>query len=401
MGTFSALRHANYRLYFAGQLVSLTGWWMQYTALAWLAGRWTGTSSWVAWIATAQVVPMLLLSVLGGALADRLPRRPLIASAQVALCVLSLLLAGQAYLGWRDPWLLLWLAGLIGVANAVDTPARLAFLIELVGRDDLANAVALNSLTFNVARFLGPALAGLLLGPLGAASCFAANAASYLAVVGALACMALPAPAAPAPARGEAQGVVAYILARPVLVLLLVLAGGLSFFAWPMLSLLPALAEHLGLAERGYGVLVSAVGGGSLVGALVVATAAGRWRRGLIAAGVALTAGGLWGLSGVAGMWQAAGCCWMAGLGLIFFFATGQTAMQLGASEANRGRVMGVWLAVLAGAHPLGHLSAGALADRYGVHPVLGLMACGVLGVAALVALVGLALPTPAPGAGK
>ena len=288
------------------------------------------------------------------------------------------------------------------MANAFDTPARLAFISEIAGREDLANAVALNSMAFNAARLVGPAIAGLLLAPIGAGGVLLINTASFLFFLGGLALMRLPpTPAARLGARPGSAGAFAYLMARPALVLLLALAAGMSFMGWPLLSLLPAFADRIGAGKEGYGLLLSALGSGALLGTVLVATAAGRARLPMLGAGVALAAAGLASLSQAAGLGQAAACCATAGLGMILFFATGQTAMQLGSDEGNRGRIMGVWLMVLAAAHPLGHLAAGTLADRFGVRPVLAWQAMGVLGVALAAGLAALAWTRRAAGIGQ
>src|SRR5262245_24877142 len=238
-GTFRALRHPNYRLYFAGQTVSLTGSWMQTTVLTWLAYDLTKETYWAALISIAHVLPTLLLAVPGGSLADRWPRRPLIFASQSALLTLSLALAALIHLGAATPYALLATSLLIGAVNAIDTPTRLAFVIDMVGRDDLANAVALNSLIFNSARLAGPAVAGLLSPHVGAAGCILVNTGTFVAVLGALLCMRLP-PIRTArdPRRhGSLTDGFAHVVADPRLLLLTVMAAARGFFGWPMLSL--------------------------------------------------------------------------------------------------------------------------------------------------------------------
>jgi len=183
---FRALRHRNYRLYFIGQLVSVTGSWMQTTAVTWLAYELTHQSKWPALVMAAQMLPTFFLGAWGGALADRLPKRSVIFATQAAFMALALLLAGLVFGGTIDRWQLLVITAAAGLVQAVDLPARLSFVNDMAGRDDLMNAVALNSLLFNVARLLGPALAGLLLPQLGAGACFLVNGLSYLAVLWAL-----------------------------------------------------------------------------------------------------------------------------------------------------------------------------------------------------------------------
>jgi MFS family permease len=396
LDTFRALRHRNYRLYFFGQLISLTGTWLQTAALTWLAYDMTGQSRWPALVGAVQVMPTFVLGGWGGTLADRWPKRPLIFGSQALLLVLALLLAGLVLSGTATVWHLLAVATACGLVNAVDLPARLAFVIEMVGREDLVNAVALNSLLFNTARLVGPAAAAVLL-RLGPGLCFLLNGLSFVAVLAALAAMRLPParPAAPGVERGTSLWAgFAYLGRRPQLVLLVVLSGAMSFFGWPVLSLLPAVADRqLGLGKEGYSGLLSAVGGGALVAALAVASFGTGARRGrLLALGVALASAGLGGLALVRDLPAALGFCTLAGGGLILFFATSQAVMQLGSADHNRGRVMGIWSMLLSGAHPLGHLSAGPAADRWGVPPVLGGEALGIAAAGGLVLLAWLAL---------
>jgi MFS family permease len=380
---FRALRHRNYRLYFSGQLVSLIGSWVQTTALMWLAYKLTGQSRWPALIAAAQVLPTCLLGAWGGHLADRRARRPLIFATQAALLALAVLL-GVLVLYFRvTAWHLLAVSLACGVVNAVDLPARLAFVMEMVGRDDLINAVALNSVLFNVARAVGPALGAWFLDLVGPGPCFLINGLSFVAVLAALALMTLPWRAAPAAHHAERASLWAgfrYLAGRPALVLLLVLTGALSLFGWPVLSLLPALADqHLHRSEGGYGSMLSALGAGAMLAALLVATFGSLGRSRLfLGAGVTLSAASLVCLSYAPSLPAAVACCAGLGCGLIMFFATGQSVMQLSSREHNRGRVMGVWSMVTSGGMPIGSLLAGWAADAWGVPLVVKQLGLGI-----------------------
>src|SRR6266508_884533 len=313
-GTFRALRHRNYRLFFLGQMVSVVGAWMQLTALMWLAFHLTGTSRWPALVAAAQLIPGFLLGAWGGALADRWPRRALIFQTQTALLVLALALAALAFAGTATVWHLLAIAAASGVVNAVDLPARLAFLVEMVGKEDLVNAVALNSLLFNVARAAGPALGAWVLPQWGPGACFLLNALSYLAVLVALAQMRVAPRVALPELRGEGPPLLAgfrYVAAHPVLCLLLPLTAAMSLFGWPILALLPALAQnHLHAGEGGYSAMLSAIGVGALVAALLVASYGSMPRRSaFLGAGVVVAAVALLGLSLAPDLGVAVMCC--------------------------------------------------------------------------------------------
>jgi MFS family permease len=388
--TFRALRHRNYRLYVAGQLVSLTGSWVQAAALTWLAYQLTGQSSFTGLVTAAQVLPMLALGVWGGSLADRLPRSPLIFLSQSGLLVMALSLAAMVALDAVTPAGLLVVSLLIGVVNAIDTPVRLAFVMDMVGRDDLMNAVALNSLVFNVARYAGPAVGDWLLPLVGLAGCFLVNGLTFLVLLFALLAMRLPKVSA-RPKEGEHRPLAdgfRHLAKQPTLVLLLVLAGSVAFFGWPVLALLPAFADRqLGVGSGGYFQMLRAIGAGALFGALGVATFGTQARRRwILGFGVFLGAASLAALAFARTPAVAALCCGVSGCGLILFFATGQATMQLGAGEHNRGRVMGIWLMVLAGAQPAGNLVAGAGADWVGVAPMLLIGSAGI-GVTSLLVL--------------
>ncbi len=390
--TFRSLRHRNYRLYFWGQLVSLTGSWLQLAALTWLAYDLTHTSSWPALISAAQVLPTFVLGGWGGGLADRWPKQWLIFTCQALLLVLALALAAGVAWGLATPGFLLAVAGACGIVNAIDLPSRLSFVIDMVGREDLPNAIALNSLLFNTARAVGPALGGAILPWLGPATCFLLNGLSFGAVLVALAAMRLPPQPQTPTARPKGVSVAegfAYLGRRPNLVLLLILSGAMSFLAWPLLSLLPAVSDRqLGRGTEGYSALLSAVGCGALVAALIVASFSTRVRpRWFLGAGLVLTAAGVAGLAGTHGLASAVVCATLAGSGMIAFFATGQAVMQLGSADYNRGRIMGIWSAVLCGAHPLGHLVAGRAADRWGAPYVLTYMGLGVAVAATVILL--------------
>jgi predicted MFS family arabinose efflux permease len=265
--------------------------------------------------------------------------------------------------------------------------------MDMAGREDLVNAVGLNSLLFNVARVLGPAMAGLLLYAVEPWACFLANALSYLAVLWALAGMEIQ-----SPAKGEAHARrphalregLAFLIRHPTLPFLILLAGITSFFAWPFSALLPALADDvLRSKQYGYSLMLSSTGVGALAAAWMVATV-GSIERGFvfIASGVALVCAALVGLSLASNLLLACCCCAVVGFGLILLLATSQSVVQLNTREGNRGVIMGIWAMTQSGALPLGNMLAGPAADRWGVPEVLFVegIACGAaaLGLAAV-----------------
>jgi MFS family permease len=433
--TFRALRHRNYRLYFCGQFVSVTGSWAQSAALMWLAYELTRENSWPALIGAMQVLPTSVLGAWGGSLADRWPKRALIFLTQATLLLLAILLGGVVLLGQVTPWHLLAVATAAGIVNAIDLPARLAFVIDMVGRDDLPNAIALNSMLFNLARMFGPIVSGVLFTLLGrgqtgqtaAGICFLLNGLSFVAVLAALAWMQLP-PSPLSSDRSAGKGDVSpalrteenaeslwagfrYLGQHPRLILLLGLSGAMSFFGWPILSLLPAVADQrLHGSTEAYAWMLSAIGGGAGLASLLVASFnTKRWRHRFLVAGVSLASSSLFGLALARSLPLAVSCCALLGCGLILFFPTSQSIMQLSSADHVRGRVMGIWSMVLSTAFPLGHLLAGNAADRWlngvpvdgvlgrwlavrsgepsGLPVVLALMGLGIAGASALVFL--------------
>jgi MFS family permease len=404
--TFRSLRHANYRRYFFGQIVSFTGSWMQSAALMWLLYDRTGDVRWPSYLLVAQVGPTVVLGAWAGHLADRWPKRDLVMLTQTAFLLNAVALMGLVAAGWAAPLVVLALQLFGGVIQAIDLPARLAFVPDLVPKDDLINAVGLNAMLFNSGRFVGPAATGLMFllaaaaAPrldvvhldavaLGAVGCFALNAASFLAVLLALRRIEVPGPAADRPPPGSAWAGVRYLRSHPRLAGLVVLTFALCVFAWPVLTLFPGYTRtRLGLAEGSYSVLVSALGGGALLGALATATFGTTGRRGgFLVLGAALAGVGLTGLAAVTAVGPAAAWAGCVGFGLVLFLTTAQSALQLAVPDETRGRVMALWAMTLSASAPAGHLAAGQLADAFGVVPVFHGMAAGVGVVAAALAV--------------
>jgi predicted MFS family arabinose efflux permease len=389
MRTFRSLRHPNYRLYFVGQLLSLIGSWTQITALVWLAHAQTGEAKWPAFLFAVQIGPTFLLGPWGGALADRVSMRALIVRTQSAFLCCALILLGLYLSGQLTVGAMLAVMFAQGIVQAIDLPARLAFVPGLVAREDLSNAVALNSVLFNVARAAGPFVADVLMTLAGVQWCFVFNALSYGAIIGALLLIDVPAAKPAVRAPGGDVGGFRVIARRPGLRTVFALASLAAVGGWPLLALLPSFASRaLGLGDKaqgGYGTMLSAVGVGALGAALTAASVGNEVRRkvlllgGLVAVAIALT-----GLTFTRWLPAAAGYCVLFGFGMILFFATGQTLVQLGTADADRGKVMGVWAMVLSAGVPLGNLVFGPGADLFGVPAVIGAQA-GMIGLAAVV----------------
>ena len=370
--TFAALKHRNYRLFFAGQFVSLIGSWMQTTAQGWLVYQLTGSKVLLGTVAAVGSLPMLLLSVWGGSLADRHSKRTVILFTQTGMMLLAFAFAALVGSGRIQPWHILVLAALGGAAMAFDMPARQAFTVEMTSREDLMNAISLNSSIFNGARIVGPSVAGFLMAQVGMAWCFLLNGLSFIAVIAGLLMMRLPefVPPAEPPSTGRhvLEGF-AYVAGHRRVRLLLLFIGVVGIFGWSYSVLLPAYAtDILHVGERGYGALLSANGVGALLGALTVATYGSRLRpRLMIFGGVWLFSAMLVLLAIVRWFPLVLACLAAGGWGMLLCFSTTNTLVQTSVSDAMRGRVMGIWALVFGGLMPLGGLESGLLAHSVGV----------------------------------
>jgi Na+/melibiose symporter-like transporter len=394
--TFRSLRHQSYRRYFVGQIVSFVGTWMQSAALMWLMYDRTGDPRWPSWLLCAQIGPTLVLGPWGGALADRHPKRRLVLTTQTCFLLNAIALTAVVACGFVEPLLLLALITINGVIQAVDLPARLAFVPDLVPKEDLINAVGLNSLVFNSARMIGPALAGVLFllanaaAPLlpdgthpvtvGATACFALNALSFFAVLRALRGIPEPLVHEKTGDAGSTWDGLRYLRAHPALGGLVALTFVVCVFGWPVITVLPAYTRlRLGLKEDAYSLLLSALGAGALGAALVTATFGSVGRRGgFLLLGLAVSAAGLFRLGFAEGPWTAGASCGAVGFGLILYLSIGQSTLQLAVPDDKRGRVMAWWAITLSASAPLGHLVAGEAITAFGVGPVLVGMSAGI-----------------------
>ena len=368
-----ALRHRNFRLFLGGQVVSLAGTWMQQVALSWLVYRLTRSPFLLGLMGFAGQIPSLLLAPFAGVWADRGNRRRIVIATQALAMVQALLLAALVFSGHVSVGYLLALSVFLGLVAGVDIPTRQAFLVEMVtGREDLANAIALNSSVFNAARLVGPAVAGLMIGLVGEGMVFLLNGLSYVAVIAALFAMRVAAHAqtraAPEPmGRKLAEGF-RYAFGFPPIRALLLLVGVVSVMGVPFTVLLPVFAtEVLGGNAHTLGFLMAASGVGALIGALYLA---GRKTvRGLgyvILGAVALFGASLivFGLSRRVSLSMAA--LLAAGLGMMAHMASSNTILQTIVDDDKRGRVMSFYSMAFMGMVPFGSLLAGALASRVG-----------------------------------
>lgn len=366
-----ALRSPNYRLFVAGQLISLIGTWMQMVAQSWLVYRLTGSAALLGLLGFAGQIPVFVLAPLGGVIADRYNRHRILIATQSIMMALAIMLAVLTLGGQVRVWHLFVLASILGVTNAFDIPTRQAFVIEMVERDDLMNAIALNSSMVNGARIVGPAIAGVVVAGVGEGWCFALNAVSYLAVIGALLLMRIEAkPAARPQTSAWASVVEGFEFAwrtAPVRALL-VLLGLVSLMGMPYSVLMPIIADRvLGGGPHAYGLLMSASGVGALAGAASLTVR--RHIRGL-GSWVAVSAIGF-GVSLIVfswsrSLWLSAVLLVPAGFFMMVEMAASNTLIQAMVPDRLRGRVMAVYSMMFMGMAPLGALLAGALAAPFG-----------------------------------
>lgn len=392
LDTFGALRrHPNFRLYWGGALCSNIGTWMQTLAQSWLVYQLTGSALLLGTVTFLQGLPSLLLALVGGVLTDRLERRRLMLVTQAAQMVLALVLAGLTLAGVVRVWQILTIAFLSGLVNAINTPVRQGIIADLVPRDDLQNAIAINAAQFQTSQFIGPAIAGLVVARLGAGWAFLANGLSFLAVIVSLLRLRLPPWTPPRKVslwRSMTEGI-AFVARHEVLGLLFLIAAVPSLLARPaQQALLPVFAAAvLNVGAPGLGWLMGASGAGALAGALLVASLGAFRRRGLLQLGAA--AG-----YGLALVLFAASRRMELSLALLFIGSAGsmvanslnQTFLQSLAPDEMRGRVLGVLTLTTFGLMPLGGLLAGAAAEHWGAAVVVAvggaasaLFALGVL----------------------
>lgn len=384
--TFKALHYPNFRLWFIGQVVSLVGTWMQATAQGYLVYELTESAGYLGIVAFANGLPTLLFTLFGGVIADRISKRKMIISMQSFMMILALILAGLTFSGLVQPWHIVVLAFLLGTANAFDAPARQAFIVEMVGREDLSNAIALNSTIFNLGTVIGPSVAGLVYAWLGPAWCFTINGISFLGVITALALMKIkPQPvviSAKSPLTNLVEGV-KYVLGEPRIRLILLYVGTLSIFGFSLMTLMPAWAVNiLGGDVRTNGLMLSARGVGSLIGALMIAYIGTRnirqrvWLIGWYVMPFALLAFALirW-IPGSLILLVVLGWCLMSVLNI------SNALIQSYVPDHLRGRVMAVYVLVFMGSSPLGSLIAGGVAEKFG-EPSMVLLSCMVIALA-------------------
>ncbi|HEX4653510.1 MAG TPA: MFS transporter [Candidatus Udaeobacter sp.] len=389
--TFRALRHRNYRLFFWGQLVSLIGTWMQQTAMSWYVYQITNSKLLLGLVSAVGSAPMVFSSIWGGALADLYPKRSILVMTQAAQMLCAFSLAAGVWLGFATPWFIMIIAAFNGMAMGFDMPARQAFTVEMTSREDLLNAISLNSSIVNGARVVGPSVAGLMIAAVGVVMCFFLNGLSFIAVIAGLIMMRLPRLERKiqiASAGEHAWEGIVYSLRHPRVRTILLLFLAVGVFGWSYAVLMPAFARDvLGRGANGYGILMSASGTGAFVGALLVATFGHLFTpRKLALGGVWLFSAALLAFSFTKNFTLALLFLFVAGFGMLLFFSTSNTVLQTIVPDEMRGRVMGIWSLVFGAMIPLGSLEAGAVAHWVGT-PVALAFGAIICAVSALVTL--------------
>jgi MFS family permease len=383
--TFAALSVPNYRRYYGGQAVSMIGTWMQMTAQSWLVLTLTHSATALGLIVALQTLPVLLLGPYGGVIADRVDKLRLMIVLQSAMGIQALTLGVLTVTGVVKVWEIGLLAALLGLNNAFENPARQSFMMEMVGPEHLRNAVSLNSVLVNVARAIGPAVAGILIATVGDGVCFLANAASFVAVVFSLTTMDRTqlSPVEPmARGRGQLREGLRYVRSTPALAVPLVMMGIAGCLTYEFQVSLPVMADRgLNVGATGFGFMTAAMGVGAVFGGLLVA---GRGKTGLrplvlaaVAFGVAMALAAVAPNLGLELIALA-----LAGAGSISFMSTGNSTLQLTAAPEMRGRVMSLWLVAFQGSTPIGGPLVGATMAAAGARAGLGLGAITVLLVA-------------------
>jgi MFS family permease len=376
---FASLENPNYKRYFFGQALSLIGTWMQMVAQSWLVLTMTGSAVAVGVVVALQTAPVLLLAPYGGVVADRADKRKLLIGLQSSMAIQALALGLLTVFGAVQFWEICALALLLGLNSSFEVPTRQSFILEMVGRDSVRNAVSLNSVIVNAARAIGPAIAGVLIAVVGEGTCFLINFGSFVAVIFSLVSMdaSLLLPSVPAlRARGQLREGVAYVRRTPELALPLMMMAMIGTLTYEFPVSLPVLAKHtFGLGSAGYGFMTAAMGLGAATGGLVTAA---RGRTGLRAAvlaagafGICVTAAAL-----APSITLELLALFLVGAGSISFVSVGNSTLQLGADPTMRGRVMSLWSVAFQGSTAIGGPIVGGIIAVAGARA--GLLVGGV-----------------------
>lgn len=367
--TFAALKYPNYRLWFFGQMTSLVGTWMQNTAQGYLVYELTGSSAFLGYVGFASGVPTLLFMLYGGVIADRIPRRNLLVITQIIMMILAFVIAGLVFFKMIQPWHVLILAFLLGVVNAFDTPARQSFAAELVDREDLTNAIALNATMFNAGAVIGPAAAGIIYALVGPVWCFTLNGVSFLAVIAALILMKL----APLPvslvkpsAVSQVREGLQFVKDHRVILALVATAGMIATFGMSLVTLIPAWAVDVLQGDvKTNGILLSARGLGAMGGALTLASIGRRKIRGkMLTTGTFLIPVIFVLFALLPSLPLSIFFLILAGFNFMMVMNSANALVQTNVPDALRGRIMSIYAMTFMGGMPFGQLLIGMLAAK-------------------------------------
>jgi MFS family permease len=403
---FRALGHRNYRLFWSGAFLSNAGTWMQTVAQAWLVFQLTDSALWLGVDTFVATAPGLLLTLPGGVIADKVDRKRLLIFTQLGCGLSAITLAALVWAGAvrerHDIWMILLLTLVTGTCWSISGPSYQAITVDLVEREDLANAIALNSTQFQLARVVGPLLAGLTISLAGLAGCFLANGLSYVAIVVALSYVRIK-KAGPSAEGGAVKAGrrslwrdllegFSYVRGRPRVRVLLLASAVVSLFGMPYLVLAPVFARDVyGWGETGLSLMMGTAGAGALCGALLLAYLGDFGRKGLFVLASAFSGGAcIAAFSRAPGPASAMPLLFAVGFSMVSFFAAGNTLIQQLVTDEMRGRVMSMWLLTFIGTTPVGGFLSGSAAERYG--PRATLTACGLI-IALLVAFIALRNP--------
>ncbi len=388
--TFSALRNRNYRLYFFGQAVSLSGTWMQTTAQNWLVYQLTFAPFALGLLNFASQVPILLFSLFAGVVADRVNKQHMVIVTQTLAMIQAFVLTALVVSGRVTAWQVIFLAAVLGSINAFDNPARQSFVPEIVSKADLMNAIALNSTVFNTARILGPALGGIVVAAIGTGAAFTLNGLSFLAVLAGLLMMRVT--PRPLPARGESMwrslaGGLGYIFGNRALLTIVLQSSMFGIFGMSYATLMPVMADQiLGLSVGGYGLLLSATGVGAVIGALTVASLGDYKHKGrLITLADFAFPTALFLFAASRHVVLSVLALVVTGVFMVLRNSLANTLVQISVPDELRGRVMSVYIFMFLGMAPLGAIISGTLAQQFGAPFALEFGAVALLGSALLI----------------
>ena len=387
--TFAALRHRSFRLYAIGMLIGMAGAWMQIIAQGWLVYEISGSARTLGLVGFASAIPALLVSPWAGVVIDRVSKRNILIVTQVGAMACALLLATLTFTGIVQVWHIVLIAAALGTVNAVDNPARQAFVVEMVGREDLPNAIALNSMIFNSARIIGPAFGGLLLAAFGAAWCFLINGLSFLAVIGALVAMEVGSHARRVRMETpwtQLKDGITYVRRDRTVSAILFQSLIFSVFGVSYSTVLPAYVDRvLHVGPAAYGLLNAVAGVGAVSAALVIARNGDQMRRGWWLTVVALAFPVvLFAFAWSSKLAISLGLIYFMGIGFLSQFALLNTLLQTRVEDSMRGRVLSLYTLTFSGFAPFGNLAIGAVSESHGLSLALALSATVTLGLTAL-----------------